>query len=140
VEAVQSTLKTTPFEACISHFLLTYGDASGLADPGGNTGRNRLITPKAQSCCGHGTGIRGSLWLFVMATALNTMAAAVLAVIITLGVVRPNTPQLIVVNSASPYRTLADLMNTAHAKPKTVTLANARASDRRVPEVAAGNW
>jgi tripartite-type tricarboxylate transporter receptor subunit TctC len=35
-----------------------------------------------------------------------------------------NTPQLIVVNSASPYRTLADLMNAAHAKPGTVTLAN----------------
>ena len=34
-----------------------------------------------------------------------------------------NTPQLIVVNSASSYRTLADLMNTAHARPGTVTLA-----------------
>jgi Tripartite tricarboxylate transporter family receptor len=33
------------------------------------------------------------------------------------------TPTVIVVNSASPYRTLADLMNAARAKPGELTLA-----------------
>lgn len=35
------------------------------------------------------------------------------------------SPQLIVVNSASPYRTLADLLNAARAKPGELTLASA---------------
>jgi tripartite-type tricarboxylate transporter receptor subunit TctC len=34
-----------------------------------------------------------------------------------------NSPTIIVVNSASPYRTLADLINVARAKPGTVTMA-----------------
>ncbi len=35
------------------------------------------------------------------------------------------SPQLIVVNSASPYRTLTDLLNSARAKPGELTLASA---------------
>jgi len=35
-----------------------------------------------------------------------------------------NQPQLIVVNNASPYRTLADLLNAARAKPGELTLAS----------------
>lgn len=35
------------------------------------------------------------------------------------------SPQLIVVNSASPYRTLADLLNAARARPGELTLASA---------------
>jgi tripartite-type tricarboxylate transporter receptor subunit TctC len=36
-----------------------------------------------------------------------------------------STPALIVVNSASPYRTLADLLGAARAKPGELTLASA---------------
>jgi tripartite-type tricarboxylate transporter receptor subunit TctC len=35
------------------------------------------------------------------------------------------SPQLLVVNSASPYRTLTDLLNAARAKPGELTLASA---------------
>jgi tripartite-type tricarboxylate transporter receptor subunit TctC len=35
-----------------------------------------------------------------------------------------SSPQIIVVNSASPYRTLADLLNAARAKPGDLTLAS----------------
>lgn len=35
-----------------------------------------------------------------------------------------NSPTVIVVNSASPYRTLADLLNAARAKPRDVTMAS----------------
>ena len=35
------------------------------------------------------------------------------------------SPQLIVVNSASPYRTVTDLLNSARAKPGELTLASA---------------
>lgn len=35
------------------------------------------------------------------------------------------SPQLIVVNAASPYRTLADLLNAARAKPGELTIASA---------------
>jgi tripartite-type tricarboxylate transporter receptor subunit TctC len=38
------------------------------------------------------------------------------------------SPMLIVVNSASPYRMLADLINAAHAKPGDLTLASSPAS------------
>jgi len=34
-----------------------------------------------------------------------------------------NSPQLIAVNAASPFRTLADMINAAHAKPNTLTVA-----------------
>jgi len=43
-----------------------------------------------------------------------------------------NSPLLIVVNSVSPYRTLADLMNAARAKPATVTLANGGTAVTRI--------
>jgi tripartite-type tricarboxylate transporter receptor subunit TctC len=33
------------------------------------------------------------------------------------------SPNVIVVNSASPYRTLADLINAAHAKPGELSMA-----------------
>src|SRR5262249_45376504 len=35
-----------------------------------------------------------------------------------------NTPLLVVVNSASPYRTLADLLNAARVKPGELTVAS----------------
>jgi tripartite-type tricarboxylate transporter receptor subunit TctC len=35
---------------------------------------------------------------------------------------------VVVVNSASPYRTLADLLDAARAKPSDLTLANAGAA------------
>jgi len=35
------------------------------------------------------------------------------------------SPQIIVVNAASPYRTLADLMNDARQKPGELTIASA---------------
>jgi tripartite-type tricarboxylate transporter receptor subunit TctC len=34
-----------------------------------------------------------------------------------------NSPQLVAVNGASPFRTLADMINAAHAKPDTLTVA-----------------
>ena len=35
-----------------------------------------------------------------------------------------STPQIVVVNSASPYRTLADLVDAAHAKPGELSIAS----------------
>src|SRR2546421_164668 len=42
----------------------------------------------------------------------------------TIKIVVPLSPGVIVVNSASPYRTLADLLNAARAKPGALTLAS----------------
>ena len=73
-------------------------DQAAVLRPGGNTyhqqwpGRADGSPAEAQS----GRRARSSTlspWLFVLATALNTIVAAVLAVLITLGVVRQGTPR-----------------------------------------------
>jgi hypothetical protein len=74
---------------------------------------NEPLDPPQGAAAGRAGGRQASIspWLFVMATALNTMVAAVLAVIITLGVVRQeradNAPREMALASAYSRPALA---------------------------------
>jgi hypothetical protein len=71
-------------------------DQAAVLRPGSNTYQQPWSGRAHGSSAGGGRGRRGSSispWLFVLATALNTIVAAVLAVLITLGVVRQGTPR-----------------------------------------------
>lgn len=75
--------------------------------------RNERLDPPPGAATARASGRQASIspWLFVMATALNTMVAAVLAVIITLGVVRKeradNAPREVALASAYSRPALA---------------------------------
>jgi len=73
-------------------------DQTAVLRPGSNTHQQPWPGHAHGSAAGAGggRGRRGSSispWLFVLATALNTIVAAVLAVLITLGVVRQGSPR-----------------------------------------------
>ncbi len=73
-------------------------DQAAVLRPGGNTHHQQWPGRADGSPAEPQSGRRGrsstlSPWLFVLATALNTIVAAVLAVLITLGVVRQGTPR-----------------------------------------------
>ena len=74
-------------------------DQAAVLRPGSNTyqqpwsGHARRIVCRARGRRARARGSSISPWLFVLATALNTIVAAVLAVLITLGVVRQGSPQ-----------------------------------------------